>query len=253
MLKPFVASICVVLFLSMVAVSAEPARVERNGVVFLIYDVSPSRVDLFWLDRDGDRYRQFASLQKALAAESRRVEFMMNGGIFQVDGAPCGLAVIDGKIVHPLNTSAGSGNFYLKPNGVFYIDASGARILSTEEYASEKRAPHIAIQSGPLLLRQGRIHPAFRTDSVSYLHRNGVGIRKDGRVVFVITETGQKRYANLYEFADFFRFLGCDDALFLDGDVSEMVVNPKGEIPPGNNFGTIFAVAPKSERAGNQK
>lgn len=225
--------------------SAEPARLERDGTVFIAYYAEPASLDLFWLDRAGNRYGQFSVLQKALAADSRRVEFMINGGIFQTDGSPCGLAVIDGKTVHPLNTSAGIGNFYLKPNGVFYIDATGAHIVSTEEYVAGKPAPRLAIQSGPLLLRRGRIHPAFRADSTNRLHRNGVGIRKDGRVVFVITEFEQKKYPNLYEFAAFFRSLGCGDALFLDGDISKMVVNPEGEIPPGNNFGTIFAVAPK--------
>lgn len=87
--------------------SAEPARVEREGTVFLVYDVEPSKIDFFWIDRAGNHYGQFGVLQKALAADSRCVEFMMNGGIFQTDGDPCGLAVIDGKTVHPLNTSAG--------------------------------------------------------------------------------------------------------------------------------------------------
>jgi uncharacterized protein YigE (DUF2233 family) len=51
--------------------------------------------------------------------------------------------------------------------------------------------------------------------------------------------------SNLFEFADFFRSRGCRDALFLDGDISQVIVDPKGAIPPGNNFGAIFAVAEK--------
>lgn len=62
--------------------------------------------------------------------------------------------------------------------------------------------------------------------------------------------SSRKKYPNLYEFADFFRSLGCEDALFLDGGISQMVVNPAGEIPPGNNYGTIFTVAPGRESSG---
>lgn len=246
---PIVITICIFAFL--VTASADSEQIERNGTVFHTYVVSPSRIDLFWQDHSGKRYGQFSTLQKALAAESRQVEFMMNGGIFEEGGIPSGLLIIDHRIVHPLNTADGRGNFYLKPNGVFYIDDSGAHVLSTPEYALRKPKPRLAIQSGPLLLRSGHVHPAFKPSSTNYLHRNGVGIRKDGKVVFAITEFGQKKYCSLYEFADLFRSLGCDDALFLDGDLSKMVVNP-GQIPPGNYFGAIFAVAPKKNEAKEQ-
>jgi uncharacterized protein YigE (DUF2233 family) len=103
-------------------------------------------------------------------------------------------------------------------------------------------AASIAIQSGPLLLDRNQIHPSFRRDSTNYLHRNGVGIRKDGKVLFAITEFGQRRYPNLYEFSEFFRSQGCEDALFLDGDISQMVTAPSEPITPGNHFGAIFAI-----------
>ncbi|MEI9896928.1 MAG: phosphodiester glycosidase family protein [Chthoniobacter sp.] len=151
---------------------------------------------------------------------------MMNGAIFEEGGVPSGLLVIEHKIIRPLNTADGKGNFFLKPNGVFYIDDAGAHILSTPEYASLKVIPRLAIQSGPLLLRGGRVHPSFNPASTNRLHRNGVGVRRDGRVIFAITEFGQKKQPSLYEFADFFRSQGCEDALFLDGDISQNAVGP---------------------------
>lgn len=36
--------------------------------------------------------------------------------------------------------------------------------------------------------------------------------------------------------------LGCQDALFLDGDISQMAVNPKGAAE-GNRFGAVLVVA----------
>lgn len=92
-------------------------------------------------------------------------------------------------------------------------------------------------------MANGQTHPAFKKESTNYLHRNGVGIRaKDGAVIFAITEFGQSRYANLFEFADFFRSEGCRDALFLDGDLSEMKIDPSDLLVPTNIYGSIFAV-----------
>jgi uncharacterized protein YigE (DUF2233 family) len=73
------------------------------------------------------------------------------------------------------------------------------------------------------------------------LHRNGVGVSKNGEVVFAMTEFGSPRYPNLYEFAQLFRRLGCDDALFLDGDLSQMRSGDE-LLKPSNSFGSIIAI-----------
>lgn len=222
--------------------AAQLATVERNGTVFQTFTASPSQIELFWLDAAGKPFRQFSALQAALEKQSRSIRFMMNAGIFEEGGIPAGLVVIGGKCLRPLNTADGKGNFFLKPNGVFYVESGAARILSTPEYAAQKPSPRVATQSGPLLLEKERIHPAFRPASLHRLHRNGVGVKRDGSVLFAITQFGQPRFPNLYEFADFFRSQGCADALFLDGDLSQMLVGPKTTIPSGNHFGAIFAV-----------
>lgn len=234
------------LLLATASVLPAQQRIERGGSVFLTYEARPAEVDLFWKGPDGKPFGQFSKLQQHLRAEGRRVVFIMNAGIFEEGGVPSGLCVIDGQVLHPLNLSPGAGNFFLKPNGVFYIDARGAHVVTSEEYATLRPRARLAIQSGPLLLRDGKIHPAFRADSKNHLHRNGVGVRPDGTVVFAITEFGQPRYANLHEFAEFFRSQGCPDALFLDGDISRMFVNP-GDIPPSNYFGAILAIAPRTD------
>ncbi len=225
-------------------VLAETHRVERNGTIFHTYIVSPDKVSLFWKDPStGQPFHRFSNLQEYLNQNHKRIRFMMNGGIFEEHGIPSGLLVIDGQVLLPLNTAPGKGNFFLQPNGVFYIDKQGAHVTATSEYARRAPHPRMAVQSGPLLLADGKTHPAFRQESTSYLHRNGVGIRtSDGAVIFAITEFGQSRYANLFEFADFFRSQGCRDALFLDGDISQMKVDPEGPITPVNTFGSIFAV-----------
>jgi uncharacterized protein YigE (DUF2233 family) len=199
-------------------------------------------VKLYWLDAGGKPFHQFSKLQQHLQAEGKKLRFVMNAGIFEEGGIPSGLLVVNGKIERPLNTSPGKGNFFLQPNGVFYVDSHGGHIVSTAEYPSRKATPTYAVQSGPLLLNKGRTHPVFRAESTNRLHRNGVGILPDGRVLFAISEFQQGKRQNLYEFADFFRSQGCRDALFLDGDISQMFTDPAEPITPGNHFGAIFAV-----------
>ena len=91
-----------------------------------------------------------------------------------------------------------------------------------------------------MLLIGGQRHPAFREGSISKLHRNGVGVDREGRFVFAITDRGQA--VNFWDFAGLFLKLGCKDALFLDGTISQMAVNPDQPVQ-SNQFGAMFIVA----------
>ncbi len=154
---------------------------------------------------------------------------------------PSGLLVQEGKALRPVNRNAGEGNFFLKPNGIFLIGSKGAAVIRTEEYPLKDVEIQYAVQSGPLLLRQGKTHPSFNANSTSRLHRNGVGVSKDGEVVFAMTDFHSLKFPNLYEFAQLFRALGCEDALFLDGDLSQMR-SGADIMMPSNPFGSIIAV-----------
>jgi uncharacterized protein YigE (DUF2233 family) len=90
-----------------------------------------------------------------------------------------------------------------------------------------------------MLLIDGKRHPAFKEGSANKLHRNGVGVDGQGRVVFAITAPGQM--VNLWDFAGLFTQLGCRNALFLDGDISAMAVNPTQSVE-SNSFGAMFVV-----------
>lgn len=228
--------------LPLAPIRAGEKQVEWNGTLFRTYTVKPSDLELFWLGPDGKPFRQFIKLQKHLESQNKRLRFIMNGGLFEEDGSPCGLLVINGKTLRPLNMRDDVGNFYLKPNGVFYIDSRGAHIVSSEEYERRQPEARMAIQSGPLLLDGGMIHHAFRRDSKNALHRNGVGVMKDGAILFVITQFDQPKRVTLHEFSRFFLEQGCKNALFLDGDISMMFTDPQEDLIPGNYFGTIFAV-----------
>jgi uncharacterized protein YigE (DUF2233 family) len=227
------------------SIAGELTNVQHHGVTYEVYRCKPSEVRLFWKDAHGAPYQQFSRLQESLSRSGQRLVFAMNAGIFKLDRSgysPCGLHVEDGRTLSPLNRETGHGNFYLKPNGVFFVAGDKAGVMETEEFAAAHISPQIAVQSGPLLLRHGRMHPAFLPGSTSRLHRNGVGIAANGDVLFAMTEFRPEAGVNLHGFAEFFRSLGCGDALFLDGDISAMWTPKDGLAPAGNHFAAILGI-----------
>lgn len=226
-------------------------RVEHAGTRFRVVRALPEQVGLVWKDAKGQPYRSFDKVQAALLPQGKTVAFIMNAGLFQMGGTPCGLHIEDGKILHAINLADGEGNFHLKPNGVLWIEAAGkdrrAFVAASEAFLTHQQklagdggnGVQTAVQSGPLLLIDGRRHPAFREGSANKLHRNGVGVDAQGRIVFAITEAGQS--VNFWDFSGLFLQLGCRNALFLDGDLSEMAVNP-GPAAASNQFGAMFVI-----------
>jgi len=171
------------------------------------------------------------------AEKGTKLLFAMNGGMFEPDLGPVGLFIAKGKTINPLNIKEGSGNFYnLKPNGVFFIDGKGdPSIVSTEAFASHPYQPEIATQSGPMLVIDGVFNSNFKENSVNFNIRNGVGITKTHQVVFVVSVDK----VNFYELSQLFTDrLGCDNALYLDGFVSqyfapELQKEPASGVPLG--------------------
>ena len=91
----------------------------------------------------------------------------------------------------------------MQPNGVFAVTRSGVCVVESSKYPEIQAETILATQSGPLLVINGRIHPAFRADSQSRLYRNGAGVVSSQQVVFVISEEP----VNFYQFAQLFRVL----------------------------------------------
>ena len=212
-----------------------------NGVSYHIIEVDTNVVKIVWKDNKGRQLRTFSDAGYYLTAQGFTVKTVMNGGIFEPGGIPSGLLIQNGQTLRPLNTNKGKGNFFLKPNGIFYISPAGAFVVPTETYLLKKANAEQAIQSGPLLLFNGKIHSKFNKGSQSRLHRNGVGVLENGKVVFVMTDFDSKKFPNLYEFAQMFRYLGCNNALFLDGDLSQMK-SGKDIYKPNNALGSMIAI-----------
>ncbi len=238
------------------AASAE--TVEFRGARFFVYRFDPKRekLELFLPGQGPDRSPTFRQLEKDLNAKGRRLKVAMNAGIYEPGFRPSGLHIAEGRTLVPLNTGGPppkaspndpTPNFYLLPNGVFFIRPDGtAAVRSTGFYARSGETPRLATQSGPLALANGRIHPAFNESSTSRLLRNGVGVDSRGRVVLVASDrTPGRGQINLWGFAALFRdVLDCREALYLDGDISHLYLRGEAEVevPASNFFAGILAI-----------
>lgn len=229
--------------------AAEP--VVHEGALYHLHRISKAdlaSLELHWLGSDGRPLSSFDGLRKQLAGEGRTIAFATNAGIYEAGPKPCGLTISAGKELVPLNLRNGEGNFYLMPNGVFFVDdRHGAGVMEAAEFSQAKLKPRLATQSGPLLLRRGVIHPAFNVNSPNRRQRSAVGVRgSDGQVIFVLSdrEDRVKGRVTFHQLARFFLHLGCQDALFLDGDISDMLVHPPldAEFTP-NTFAAMFVIA----------
>lgn len=201
------------------------SEVRYDGTSYRVVsiDLRHSQLTLHWRNPEtGQPFAHFESLRDWGARHGKLLRFAANAGIYDHKGAPLGLYVEDGKTLEPLNTAHGNpaaGNFSLRPNGVFLIDKQGrARVMTTAAYRAARPDPRLATQSGPMLVIDDAINPHFVADSGSLKWRSGVCARTPEKVVFAISETP----VNFHSFARLFRDrLGCRDALYLDGTISQ--------------------------------
>lgn len=208
-------------FLPPSSLAATAFSVEHQGIKFDVFRLNPGeeqRLRFFWKRPDGNAYATLYALRQELAARGEQLIFAINGGIYSRERVPLGLYIENGQTLTPLSHGQGGGNFFLKPNGVFYITDQGARVVVTEGYRPLAKVRD-AVQSGPMLVIDGQLHPRFLPGYESRYVRNGVGVDRQGRVVFAISDGD----TNFHDFGTLFRDrLDCPNALYLDGQLSRM-------------------------------
>lgn len=185
---------------------------------YFVAEIDPKKYNIELFNKLDDKNSQHY-LTAIDSVKGNDLVLVVNGGMFQEDLRPLGLYVSGGKTYMRIKRdTAGYGNFYMQPNGIFMIDKnSKPSVITTREY-SDKTAAVLATQSGPMLVVKGVINLNFRQGSTNLNIRNGVGINQAGHIVFV-TSNG---LVNFYDFAELYRNqLGCQDALYLDGVVSQ--------------------------------
>lgn len=191
---------------------------EGSAFTLCKYDPTKHRIEMFVDGEDGQPLRSFQELEAHLGPRAPTLLFAMNGGMYDDEGRPIGLYVEEGERVRAINLKKGGGNFHLMPNGVFAVDRAGRPSVTPSKDFKMKESLW-ATQSGPMLVIDGKLHPAFQPNGESLNIRNGVAAC-GGRVAwFAISEEP----VSFGRFARLFRDeLGCSDALFLDGSVSSL-------------------------------
>ena len=204
------------------ASSGSYASTTYKNVRYGIYQADPAQVSLHWKTADGSAYANLATLKRRLEQNGAHVAFLMNAGIYSQDDTPAGLWIERGQTLVPLNRKNGKGNFHIQPNGVFYIERGKARIQTSAAYRIGGHHPDWAVQSGPMLLLDGKINPRFVKDLSSPHKRNAVCTTADNRLYFILTEDYDlgSEWPSFHRFAEALQHLGCHDALYLDGTLS---------------------------------
>ncbi len=224
----------IIFFVSFIA-SCKPAISEKEKFADFVVDPKSANVEMFWRNDDGETLKIFQNLKKIKKSKNRRLRFAMNGGMYEKNNLPKGLFVQNNRTITTLDTKTGDGNFYLKPNGVFYLtDDNRAFVVPTESFADDGKVK-FATQSGPMLIINHEINRIFDKNSVNLNIRNAVCVLPDGNIVFAIS----KSETNFYDLADHFKSLNCRDALYLDGFVSRMYL-PEQQLD--GDFAVIIGV-----------
>lgn len=228
----------IIIFCFYIVLSCKEKLKTEND--FVIFTVNPQveNISFYWKDNDGRILKSIDNLKKYVEREDKNLKFAMNGGMFEKNNLPKGLYIEDFKILNTIDTLSGEGNFYLNPNAIFYLTKNNdAELIETEKFKYNSNIKY-ATQSGPMLLINNKINPIFKKDSKNLNIRNGVGLLKDGKVVFMMS----KKEINFYNFAYQFKELGCTKALYLDGFVSRSYY-PKGNwIQKDGDFGVMIGI-----------
>lgn len=228
----------IIFTLACIGISISLALFDSDSdFVTYIADPKTQNIKLYWKNDQSQNFKSIQNLKLGLEKKNKKLEFAMNAGMYKKDGSPQGLYIENRKTLSPLDSSNANGNFYLKPNGIFYItDKNIAGISITEKFNSKNIK--YATQSGPMLIIDGKIHPVFKAESTNLNIRNGVGILPNNKIVFAMS----KKEINFYDFANYFKKLGCKNALYLDGFVSRTYCVKDNWLQTDGNFGVMIGI-----------
>ena len=230
-------SLLLLLTVGLIALTSTQKLVD-DQILTYSFDTKTQDLQLYWKNDSGEILRSFQNLKTYVESKNLTLKLAMNGGMFKKDYSPQGLFIQNANTLAPLDTANGHGNFYLRPNGVFYITKDNKPfVCQTADFVNYGEIKY-ATQSGPMLIVDGEIHSAFKDGSTNLNIRNGVGILPDNKVVFAMS----KNEINFYDFAKFFQSLGCKNALYLDGFVSKIYLPEQDWTKTDGNFGVIIGV-----------
>jgi uncharacterized protein YigE (DUF2233 family) len=155
--------------------------------------------------------RMSASLDDVRAKAD--ADLVVNGGFFDVDERPLGLAVSRGAALSPFSRTMSGG--------VFVIDDERATLTATEDADGGVGLPRFAVQCRPRLVVDRRVN--IKGDDGKRAARTALCARENGAIVDVIVarDRADKTYGpSLLALAQHLAAAGCEGALNLDGGPS---------------------------------
>ena len=202
----------------------------------------------FYWKANGENIKNISKLKTVLKNQNKKLIFAANGGMFDKKLSPIGLFVENRQSIKPLNTKVFNPeentvipNFYLQPNGVFYItNEEKAGICKTSAYPNVLNVK-FATQSGPMLVIDGEINKIFDPNSHNFNIRNGVGILPNNELIFAISINK----VSFYDFARYFKEQGCSNALFLNGYISKAFIPKQGIEQIDGELGVLIGITEK--------
>lgn len=191
---------------------------ENVPLTHCIADPAKHRIAMANLGPDRQPFGSLAAF--AASVDPLTIAFAMNGGMYGDDLKPIGYYVEKSERLNELNRDTGEGNFYMKPNGVFFGTGGKWRVLASDTFFNTiGERPAFGTQSGPMLLVDGKLHPDIQDDGPSKAIRNGVGVDASGKAHFVISGVP----VSFGQLARYFRdVVKVKNALYLDGQVSSL-------------------------------
>lgn len=221
---------------------------EAMPLTHCIADPAIHRITMANLGADKQPFGSLAAF--AASVTPADIAFAMNGGMYGDDLKAIGYYVENGERLKELNRENGDGNFYMKPNGVFFGSGASWRVLGSNTFFNTVGdRPDFGTQSGPLLLVDGKLHPEIQDDGPSKAIRNGVGVDASGKAHFVISDAP----VSFGQLARYFRDeVKVANALYLDGQVSSLWDPAKGRMDKGRVGPIIVVRHMESEEAGSE-
>lgn len=224
--------------------ACESVQFENVPLTHCIADPAQHAIAMANLGKDK---QPFGSLAKfAASVDPASIAFAINGGMYGDDLKAIGYYVQNGERLKELNRAEGEGNFYLKPNGVFFGTGGKWQVLGSNTFFNTVgERPQFGTQSGPLLLVDGKLHPEVQDDGPSKAIRNAVGVDASGRAHFVISDAP----VSFGQLARYYRdVLKVKNALYLDGAISSLWDPARGRMDKGR-VGPIIVVTKREPKA----
>ena len=166
----------------------KPVVFEGRRYVVCNIDARRHEITISWRGARNAPYGTIGNYLRELRQDERsHLMFAMNAGMYESDLRPVGLLIERGKELSKVNIGDGVGNFYWKPNGIFFVGKRNVGIRTTDLYLADPPEVEYATQSGPMLVLNGAIDGQMLASTSSRNIRNAVGVQDEHTAIFAIS------------------------------------------------------------------